>query len=161
MKARRIGPGIPLRCAFLLVLGPLLPGAVQGQVAALPIQDLAFGLLQPGLPMSVPPSDASRRAEVEVRGSGFLVLDFVLPSEMVSAGGARLPIRFGSSDAIVEYLRRGGTYTVNPNTATFLPIFRFQRGVLIYLGGTVDPAPDQPPGRYVAAISIQISNLGT
>lgn len=147
---------------FLGLGWPASAGAQpQGQASVLPVQDLAFGILVPGLAVHVDPGDSGRRAEVEIRGKGSFLAQVVLPKEMRSAAGAALPLDFAEGDVLVQYLRSGGTFTVDPTTPFELPILARQQGVLVYVGGTARPGATQAPGAYSASITIRVTNLGT
>jgi hypothetical protein len=166
MKTHRIHADVPAWCVLVvLVLGLGLPASAgaqgPGQASVLPVQDLVFGVLAPGLPVAIDPRDTARRAEVEIRGKGTFLAQVVLPTVMTSASGASFPLTFSKGDVVVEYLRFGGAFTVDPTAPFELPIQARQQGVLLYLGGTASPAAAQAPGAYSASITIRVSNLGT
>lgn len=157
----------PLRCVLVLglALGWGWPASAdaqpQGQASVLPVQDLTFGILAPGLAVHVDPGDSGRRAEVEIRGKGTFLAQVVLPNEMRSVTGATFPLDFANGDVIVEYLRFGDAFTVDPTAPFELSIQPRQQGVLVYVGGTARPGANQSPGAYGASITIRVSNLGT
>jgi hypothetical protein len=139
-------------CALTLV-----PAPASSQVELLPVQDLAFGQLQPGIPEVVLPTDAARRAHVNVTGQGDWIATFTLPAELTSSEGATLPLVFGPTDG---YAGRNNSFTLFDPNQPFT--FRGQRNrpYSIYLGGTADPAINQASGTYSATIIIFIAQAG-
>ncbi len=106
----------------LSALLPLLaPGALHAQVAVFPVQNLSFGTIRAGMPEYVAPDDVARRAELELVGSGTVVITFALPTEMVSVGGHRVPLQFDRSDAIFVYRGGSAEKSFDPNKAIELP----------------------------------------
>ncbi len=152
----------PLRFRILLWGIPLLlPSPLLGQFSVYPVQDLAFGQIPAGTPSAIAPTDAARRAEVDVGGTGLYTLNVILPTEMVTMSGARFPISFDSSDGILRYRRLGWQLSFDPTTPTSVWIPWWESGASVYLGGTAEPAASQPPGQYRATITVQIINSGT
>lgn len=139
-------------CALTLV-----PAPACSQVELLPVQDLAFGLLQPGIPEVVLPTDAARRAHVNVTGQGDWIVTFTLPTALTSVEGVTLPLVFGPTDG---YAGRNNSFTLFDPNQPFT--FRGQRNrpFSIYLGGTADPAVNQASGTYSATIIIFIAQAG-
>ncbi|MGE0158668.1 MAG: hypothetical protein AB7T31_04600 [Gemmatimonadales bacterium] len=156
MSAHRLLSGIAVWCA----LG-LFGGSASGQLAVIPVHGLTFGTLTPGVPLAVPVTDAARRAEFSISGSGTYVLTFNLPSQLVSAGGRTLPISFNSSSGRAVWNNFGITYNFDPRTPYSLWLFFLAGGARVYLGGTASPSPSQAPGNYTATIRLVVSNAGT
>ncbi|MGH7585844.1 MAG: hypothetical protein ACREMH_06325, partial [Gemmatimonadales bacterium] len=91
-----------MRLLPVLALLLVAPVSAQGRpLRVTGIAPLAFGTLIPGVPVMVPPADAARAGQFEVRGQKSLPLQltFVLPGAMVGPGGALLPLAFGAADA--------------------------------------------------------------
>ena len=148
------------RCVAALML--LAPAAVRAQaITIFPVQDLSFGQIRAGFNEKVEWSDAPRRAELEVRARGRVVIDVTLPTEMISAGGQRFPLRFDASVGQIQWLRNGRRFPFDPRSPRSIRIPRRQRGALIFLGGTAEPAVVQAPGPYGATITVRVSNAGT
>lgn len=139
-------------CALTLV-----PAPSSSQVELLPVQDLAFGLLQQGIPEVVLPTDAARRAHLNVTGQGDWIATFTLPTELTSGDGATLPLVFGPTDGLAG--RNNSFIPFDPNQPF---TFRGQRNrpFSIFLGGTADPAINQEAGTYSATIIIFIAQAG-
>lgn len=136
--------------------GPAGPG-----LEAVPTQGLAFGSLLPGVAETVQTGDGARRAEVVLRGEGWVDLSFMLPQAMVSPAGARIPLRFGARDAALLRNSSSGTVPLNPLETNRVKLNANQGAMRILLGGTALPAQDQPAGRYTATIVIVASPPGT
>lgn len=158
------------RSRFALVLalwGGLTGGRAQAQapkaltVEAVPTQGLAFGSLLPGVPETVGIDDAGRRAEVVLSGEGGIELSMMLPGAMVSANGARIPLRFQPRDGAILRNSSSGLLPLNPLETSRLRLDPAQGPLRILLGGTALPAPDQAAGRYTATIVLVVNPPGT
>lgn len=145
-------------CALAFLLGA---GAASGQVSVFPVQDLSFGTLRPGVAARVAPEDAQRRAEIEVLGSGRLVLTLGLPDALVSATGHRIPLSFSNQDAMLVFRASAKSHTFNPANPTNVNVKDSEGGLSFFLGGQASPAFDTPPGAYTAKIVLQVAARGT
>lgn len=146
-----------LTCGVLL--GPATPAAAQVSVAG--IRNLAFGPVIVGIPSSVAPSDAIRSGQYRFTApAGSRVrLDFDLPSQLNGPAGAKLPIKFGKTDAVAVGNAPGSVPIVlDPNPKANL---KYEMGAStaanLFLGGTVTPAANQAPGSYVATIVLTVT----
>ena len=146
------------RCAIMVFLMTADLGA---QVAVFPVQDLSFGTLRAGASEVVDPLDRVRRAEIELVGSGNVVITFGLPTEMVSTTGHRLPLQFARGDAELEIKNSGKDRSWDPNKSKNIKIKPKEGGARLYLGGLALPTATQPPGRYSATITVQVVTPGT
>ena len=163
MNAHRTA-ATPARCAIMvvsLVAALLAPGALHAQIAVFPVQNLSFGTLRPGAAELVDTDDPVRRAEFELVGSGNVVVSVALPTEMVSASGARLSLSFSKKDAALEERGSGKVKSFDPHKSRHFNIKDRDGGARIYLGGMALPDASQPPGRYTATVVIQIVAAGT
>jgi hypothetical protein len=150
----RRGAGAWWIAALLLVASP---GAAQGRggtVQAIPVQGLRFGLLSAGAPSVVSPLDAGQRATLELAGSGHVTLTFELPAGLASRGGATLPLRFGPGDGRIVFARSSREIVFDPNQPVSFNLPQGLGSATVYLGGSAQPAPGQPPGEYTAAITV-------
>lgn len=145
-------------CALTFLLGA---AALAGQVSVFPVQDLSFGPLRPGVDERVTTDDAQRRAELEVLGTGKLVLTLGLPAELVSVAGHRIPLDFANQDAQVVFRASGKSHSFNPRNPTNLNVKDSEGGLSIFLGGLASPALTTPPGSYTAKIVVQVAAPGT
>ena len=147
--------GVP---ALVLLLGTVQGGSAQ--VTAVPQQDLAFGLLIPGMPSRVAPTDVARRAEWLLTGRGNTTLSFVLPTMLQGPSGATVPLVFAAGDA--AWVRQGagggtpGMHAVDPN-APFTVNVPNRQTVRLFLGGTAQPAVTQAAGSYTATITLIVA----
>jgi hypothetical protein len=132
------------------------PGA-SAQLAVFPVQDLAFGQIQPGVPDVVLPSDAVRRAHFDVTGRGDFTITIGLPSLMTSPTGALVPLAFTATDGLA--VRRGNLTTFDPAVPFDLRL-RPNSTTSVYIGATATPAPTQEPGTYTATITLTIVPAG-
>lgn len=158
--SRRISSALILAVCFCLAAGGARAQA-SGALEAVPTQGLAFGSLLPGVAETVQTGDGARRAEVVLRGEGWVDLSFMLPQAMVSPSGARIPLRFGARDAALLRNSSSGTVPLNPLETNRVKLNANQGAMRILLGGTALPAQDQPAGRYTATIVIVASPPGT
>jgi hypothetical protein len=155
------GRGAIVVFALSALLPLLAPAPLQAQVAVFPVQNLSFGTIRAGMPEYVAPDDVARRAELELVGSGKVVITIALPAEMVSAGGHRVPLSFDRADAL--FVDRGGgkDRTFDPTRPSTFNIKASDGGGTVCLGGTALPDASQPPGRYTATITVQVVTPGT
>jgi hypothetical protein len=148
-----LGPGLVLPAAA----GAQAPGSVE----IFPVQDLRFGTLPTGAAGGVDPRDASRRAELEIRGKGEYLLEVLLPAEMASPAGFTFPLGFNGGDGVLQWLKSGLEQPLDPTLPYPLDIPAQEKGVRVFLGGTALPPRDQPPGLYSASITVRVTYLGT
>ena len=141
------------------LLGPVGPAAAQVSVAG--IRDLAFGPVIIGIPSTVAPSDAVRSGQYRftVPAGSRVRIDFDLPSQLNGPASAKLPIKFGKTDAVIVGNAPGSVPTaLDPNPKANL---KFDMGTStaanIFLGGTVTPAGNQAPGSYVATVVLTVT----
>ncbi len=161
MNAHRITATL-VRCALVVSLAAAAaPGALRAQVAVFPLQGLSFGTLRAGSAEQVVTGDPVRRAELELIGSGDVVITFGLPTEMVNVAGHRLPLQFVKGDAEIEMKGTGRDRDFDPHKPKSIKIKDKEGGARLYLGGLALPTISQPPGRYRATITIQVVTPGT
>ena len=141
------------------LLGPVAPAAAQVSVAG--IRDLAFGPVIIGIPSTVAPSDAVRSGQYRFTApvGSRVRIDFDLPSQLNGPASAKLPIKFGKTDAVIVGNAPGSVPTaLDPNPKANL---KFDMGTNtaanIFLGGTVTPAGNQAPGSYVATVVLTVT----
>jgi hypothetical protein len=141
------------------LLGPVGPAAAQVSVAG--IRDLAFGPVIIGIPSTVAPSDAVRSGQYRFTApAGSRVrIDFDLPSQLNGPASAKLPIKFGKTDAVIVGNAPGSVPTaLDPNPKANLKFdMETSTAANIFLGGTVTPAGNQAPGSYVATVVLTVT----
>jgi hypothetical protein len=143
-------------CALTLASQP-----VSAQLAVYPVQGLTFGQLQVGVPLTIAPTNAARRAAFDVTGSGTFVLTTVLPTHLISGGGNTLPLSFAANSGRIHWRNFGIQLTFDPKSPYTLWLPWLAGGATVYLGGTASPGPTQAAGLYTATMTIIISNAGT
>lgn len=158
MKPLRVLVGIGVLTG--LAAAPL---AAQGrQLSATGQQDLSFGTLIPGVPVTISRFDPASAGQFEIRGQRGLEvrIDLTLPSSLTAGASATMPLEFTSVDGGLATDRTvGGTQSFDPH----LPVTVVLPGngkAYVYLGGTVRPAPDQAIGPYAATITLTVSYTG-
>lgn len=139
--------------------GAQAPAPTSVEVSA--VQGLRFGPLLPGVPESISVTDAARRAEIILTGTGTVELAVLLPRAMTSPGGRQIPLRFGAADASI--LRNASTAPVpiNPSGTMRLHLQGDGAPTRLLLGGTALPAPDQPAGEYTTTVVLMFVHAGT
>lgn len=151
------GRGAWLYAALLALLAGPCPALAQGTVSVLPVQGLRFGTLSSGIPTVVSPLDGSRRASIELVGGGHVTMHFELPAGLVAgSGGPLLPLRFGGTDGRVTFPRSATTLVFDPGQAVSFDIPPGSGGATVWLGGSAEPGPRQPPGTYSASITVNV-----
>ena len=152
-----------MRIWSLVVAGLLVWPAspVAAQVSVLGIRNLAFGPVIVGIASTVAPSDAVRSGQYRFTApAGSRVrIDFDLPTQLNGPAGAKLPIKFAKTDAIIVGNSAGSVPIVlDPNPKANQ---KFDMGTNtaanIFLGGTVTPAGNQTPGSYVATVVLTVT----
>jgi hypothetical protein len=156
----------PLRvlvCIGVLTGLAAVPLAAQGrQLSAVGQQDLNFGTLIPGVPVTVSRFDPANAGQFEVRGARLseVQIDLTLPAYLAAGVNALLPLEFSSVDGGIATDRTvGGTQSFDPR----LPVTVILPGngkAYVYLGGTVRPATNQAIGPYSATITLTVSYTG-
>jgi hypothetical protein len=137
-----------------------VPVIVVPPLTALAISDLRFGTVLPGVPSSVSVNDPHHAGQFEIQGpAGASVrVELLLPSSLVSDGGAMLPIQFGHADGLVQI----GEHSIqfDPHAPVIAALGSDGR-MFLRLGGTAAPGLPQAGGSYSATISLTVYNLGS
>ena len=147
--------------ALLLASWPAIAGAQSKQTVSInPVQNLAFGLLLPGLREAVAVGDASRRAVVALSGSGPIDITLVLPSALETPTGEAIPLSFASSDAAL--ITTSGTLLkqLDPLQANRIQLGN-DRTVLLILGGTAITSTTTGTGHNTARVTLLVTHPGT
>ena len=153
--------GLQALFALLLASWPMLAAAQARQtVSIIPVQNLSFGLLLPGLREAVSVADVSRRAVVALAGDGPVDVALVLPSALETPSGDRIPLSFSSKDAALLTTSGTSLSQLDP-----LQVNRVQLGndrtVLFVLGGTAVTSATTRPGHYTARVALLVNHPGT
>lgn len=132
-----------------------------GQITLFPRQGLAFGTLMPGIPDHVAPTDAARRAELEIVGSGDFNVVVQVPAALATPAGQTLPLSFAAGDGLIQWRKSNQQTAFQPGETVTMRIPKGIGGAYVWVGGTAQPAAGQPPGSYSAIITVQIIPAGT
>lgn len=151
------------RALTLLTFTVLLYGGgleAQGRPLRLNIRtELTFGTLLPGVTAVVPPTDPLNAGQIDLRGqrNADVLVEFVLPADLVGPGGASLPLLFGPGAAGYSPQADIGTQIgfdpVVPQVFT-LPS---NGNAAVFLGGTASPPANIPPGDYSNTVTLQVA----
>lgn len=150
-------------CLFACVSLPVLaaPARTEAQVAVLPKQGLAFGVLTPGTPTVIPATDAARRAELEIVGSGDFNIVVLAPAQLVSGAGHTLPVTYAPGDGVIRWKKSNNEFPFQPGQTVTMRIPPGIGGAWVWLGGTIEPGAGQPPGAYSGIITVNVIAAGT
>ena len=144
-----------LAVAFAALWVAARPLAAQSTVTG--VRNLDFGPVIRGVPSSVSPNDPIRSGRFYVRHiiGRQVQVRFTLPTQLARvAGGANLPISFGTTDAVAKGTApTSNPVTFNPNnTQTFTLVT--SADFFVNLGGRVSPAAGQATGAYQGTITL-------
>lgn len=145
-----------LTCALFAAASPAV-----AQVALFPRQGLSFGVLTAGIADRVDPTDAARRAELEIVGEGDYTVVVQVPAALQSPEGRTLPLRFEAGDGLIRWRKSNKETPFQPGQTVSIRIPKGLGGAYVWVGGTAQPAAGQPPGGYSASITVQIIPAGT
>lgn len=163
MDKARTGRFEPAGWVTIVALAAALVAAApaRAQVMVFPRQPLTFGTLLPGTPVSVPPTNVTRRAELELIGSGNVTVTVAVPAVLVRAGGGTLPLSYSATDGIYKRFKASGETYFQPGTTFSFNIPSGQGGAWVWIGGRASPAPTQIPGTYTGIITVTVITVGT
>lgn len=156
---RRTGRCWQVVACAALVLAAAAPA--EAQLTIFPRQGLSFGTLRAGIAESVEPTDAARRAELEIVGSGNITIDVEVPAAMLSAQGATLTVEFAAGDGLVRWQKGSTEHSFLPGQPLSLRIPPGIGGAWVWIGGTARPSPGQAPGIYTGSITVRLLANGT
>ena len=135
-------------------------GQAGGSTTVVPVQQLTFGNLVPGMAEVVSVNDVGRRAMIALSGSNAVDVTFLLPAALESATGGRIPLQFSTADAGVLSSTVSLAVPMNPHESRRV-LLAPDHVTHILLGGVALPGQGQPPGHYSARVVLLISQPGT
>jgi hypothetical protein len=149
--------------AMLMALAALVvsfasPGAARAQVLVLAERDLEFGLLTPGTPTIVAPTDVIRSAQLRIEGTGRYQVSFQLPADLTTGMGQTIPLVFSPTDGLLTIWQRITVF--DPAATTTFRITPADQEAQINLGARAQPASGQAAGLYSAVIVVMIVQTG-
>lgn len=155
----------PLLVVTLLL--PAVPAEGQGQgqggrpLRVTGVQDLTFGTILPGVPITILRSDPINSGQFEIRGQRLteVLVDLLLPGELVGPVGSSIPLVFGPGSAGYSVSGAiGAQVSFDPDVPQAFTLPGNGRGT-IFLGGTATPPPQLPAGAYAATITVTLTYL--
>ena len=151
---------------MVLALALALPAGVlaaQGRpLSAFGRQDLTFGMLLAGVPVTVSRLDAGRAGQFEVRGQRLteIRIDLTLPPALVSGSGTQLPLQFNAGDGgFSPDAAIASSQAFDPRVPLLARLADAGR-LYIFLGGTALPGSRQAAGIYAATITLTVAYTG-
>lgn len=160
-RMRRIITSRTLRAALLPLVFVLCgAGSARAKAPMLTVarvQDLTFGNVFPGVPITVPLTDAQAGQYTLVNGTGRSItaqLVFVLPPTLTSGGGATVPLSFGPTSAGFSATGSLGSIVPFDPSIPFTVTVAAKTTARVFLGGTLQPNGGQTAGSYTATISL-------
>jgi len=153
---------LPLGVAPLRAQSRVVP--VVPPLLALSLNELNFGTVFPGIPVSVSAADAHNAGLFQVQGpAGASVrVELVLPAALTADGGARLPLLFGPRDGFADFSGTLGSQglSFDPHAPVIGSLGASGR-LFLRIGGTALPARPQTGGAYRGTIYLTVFDLGT
>lgn len=151
---------VPALLAVAALPAPAASVHGQGQpVRVNGVRSVSFGTVFPGIPKSVPRTDAlnSGRFDIRAAAGSQLQLSFALPSAMTGPGGATMPLSFGGGDAGYSATQSVASQVGFDPRVPFLATMGGPPGrAAVFLGGTVTPLASQPAGSYTGTITLTV-----
>lgn len=152
-----------MRFTLLLLAAALVAASrpVAAQVTVTRVRDLDFGPVIVGVPTHIGPSHPVRSGQFRLTAPLLtrVRFRFTLPTRLNGPANARLPISFGTTDAIA--IGQGSTsvpVTFNPNQQQTFQIVS-STTIFVFIGGTVSPAGNQRQGNYIGTITFTVTVL--
>lgn len=147
--------------AFLVILSATQANAQGRPLRVTPKKDLVFGMLFPGVPLTVAPTDALRAGAVDITGpNGSQVeITFTLPTSLSGPAASSLPLIFSSTSAGFTTGSITSQVQFDPRTAYRPTLSGSGRGT-VYIGAIANPTPSQRSGNYAAIIVVTVANTG-
>jgi hypothetical protein len=139
----------------LVVASALVPTRAHAQFAVAQVQPLAFGYLTQGVTEIVPYTDTFRRGVVNVNGSGQAWIRVTLPTSLVSAQGASIPLQFLTGDVAAQENGKPAD-PFDPSTSTRVNLGKGT--ATLFIGGRALPAANQRAGVYSATVTVLVSS---
>ena len=145
----------------LLLLASAAPLVAQGRpIRVEGIKPLAFGQILGGAPAIVLRTDPVRAGQINLAAQpqSQIILQVSVPASMTGPLGATLPIAFGANDAGFSAQGAIGNQTAFDPRGSTVVITNSQNGRgSVFLGGTAQPAFNQPPGTYTGMITLTVA----
>jgi hypothetical protein len=148
----------PLILALAALTSSATPSVAQLVVQG--VRDLNFGPVIQGVATTIAPSDPIKSGQFYFRTPAIgtrVRIQFTLPTQLIGPGTARLPITFGTSDAMAKGTAPSSVAAFfNPNTAATYQMVT-SRDANVWLGGRVAPTGTQAVGSYSNTVVITVT----
>jgi len=129
-------------------------------------QDLDFGAVLPGFPVTLDPRNAATAGSFTITGAqgAEITIQFTLPG-MLTAGPEIMGIAFGPTAGcqvgLFQFLRFACTnFDPSVTLTRRIPNSGAFNAVYVWVGGTVSPVPAQAAGNYRATITLTTAYTG-
>jgi len=124
--------------------------------------DLRFGTVIAGIPSTVMwSSNTAGRWFIQGDPGAEVYLDFTNLPGSLQNGGNSMPITFSGSDAAYNTKNRtAGATNFDPTAGITTRLDPNSGHLNVWIGGTVDPPPNQQPGDYIANIVLDVIYTG-
>mgnify|MGYP001183533562 FL=1 len=121
------------------------------------VNDLNFGLVNAGTPKT-PTSLANDAGRFNISGQPTtpVSVSFTLPTVLIGAGSATVPITFGTTDGLLWAAYPAAPTTFNPN-APFFTQTNVLGGLTIGIAGTVSAPFGSTTGSYAGTITLTVA----
>ena len=142
-----------------LAIAAAAPLGAQGRpVGVSGVRSLVFGVVFPGVPLTVARTDAANSGQFDLTGNknAQVQLTFTLPTTMTGPAGATMPLTFGGSDAGYSASQAVGSQVASDPRTPFLATLNKNGRGSVFLGGTVTPPTTQRAGSYTGTITLSI-----
>jgi hypothetical protein len=124
-------------------------------------QDLAFGMIFPGVTTHIARTDALRSGQFQVTGAKntSVRVTFTLPPALL-VGSRTVPMQFGAADGGFSTQATITSATVFDPRVPLVATLSQQGRLYLFLGGTALPGSQQTAGSYAAPIAVSVCYVG-
>jgi hypothetical protein len=124
--------------------------------------DLRFGTVIAGIPSTVSwSSNTAGRWFIQGEPGAEVFLDFTNLPTSLQNGGNSMPISFSGNDAAYNTKNQsGGATSFDPSAGIAVRLDQNSGHLSVWIGGTLNPPPNQQPGDYVADIVLDVIYTG-
>ena len=148
------------RVAALLLSLAVWCGATEAGAQVTTLRNLAFGTVTSGTTTSVPKTSVSA-AQWRITGTFLTGGNFALslPTTLTGPGSA-IPITFSTTDGQRNTSNNpNGGSSFNPHSSQPIGLGLLSQTIYVWLGGSVAPPLNQPPGAYSATVVLTVTGM--
>lgn len=161
ISRHRNGRSAVTLAALFVVWAGSAAGVAAQQPTPTGSQNLSFGTVFPGVPVTVSRTDPANSGQFQVRGTrrALVQIDFTLPAALTGPSGGTAPLVFGAADGGWSASPSIGSATqFDPRTPLQTTLGANGR-LYLFLGGQLVPPAQLPSGAYSATITITVTYL--